>query len=217
MTTHQHNKSLTVPGIEIPRGIERFQYFLSDQYTINSVADQGETVLQHCRITFGASHDITLRVFTTGTVTLAASSQLVTSEFEGMCNQVEELARESSDTIDTPGNLPLARSKELLEYITAISSADENHRPIIVILADTIDEIVLREWLKRLVEYGQVLRAPIPDKVSAIEGNGKHVYLKDQIKSLRELRNNVIHEGQLPSQMQAITSLETATDVLRHA
>lgn len=217
MTTTQHSKSFAVLGIENPRSISRFEHFLSIDYTISLVPDQGEAVLYHFKFACSSGNVVTARVFTTGTINLMASSQLSNVEFEETCGQIEELAKESAETINLDGNLALVRSTELLAHIGTLDVIHDNSRTIIVILADTVNEIVLRESLKRLGEAGQVLRASVPEKISKIESYGRHVYMKDSIKSLRELRNNVIHEGQLPSQLQAQTSLETATNVLHYS
>ncbi|MDA1127583.1 MAG: hypothetical protein O2913_02650 [Chloroflexi bacterium] len=217
MAQQPHHHSINVAGIIVPTALDRYAHFLNLEFDLSVVPNNGQYVLHHCSVARDSAQKISVRVHTTGNIDMAASPQLSLTNFQDTCDLIEVLAREAVDTIDPTGNIPINRSTELLEFITGLSLADENSRTVIVIVADTINEIILRESLKRLGENGPILRASVPDKIAKIQSYQKRVYLKDAIESLRTLRNNVLHEGQLPSLAQARTSLEAATDILRHS
>ena len=91
---------------------------------------------------------------------------------------------------------------------------DEIQRMVILILADTINEIVLTEQMKKLKITGSALKQGIPDKIEQIKRKHHAVYRGEEIKEVREYRNAVVHQGNVPLQKQAELAATLANDVL---
>lgn len=156
------------------------------------------------------------KVYTSNAIVLQASPQLPADVFLCHWKTLECFAHAAVKRVKRSGNLQLARAEELLTHIEGLCESSDADRTVMMLLADTIVEIMLRETLKSAGVSGKDLRASVPHKIEAIEKLLGQVYLKEAILSLRDLRNSVAHQGQLPSQQQEHSALDTARQVMTH-
>ena len=219
MSVSQHTHSVKVTGIAEQISLVRLEDFLKRRYSqvfIKGVDTQKTPEVYQFSTGPLDGPELHVRIYTTGSIVLQASSQLPKGVFDCHSKAIESFAHAAVNRVRSGGNFQLARAGELLHHIDSLSEEKETDRMVMVLLADTIVEIMLRETLKASDSSSKALNAPVPTKLDAIEANGGQVYLKDAISSLRNLRNNVAHQGQLPSQQQAHSALETARQVLTH-
>jgi hypothetical protein len=87
---------------------------------------------------------------------------------------------------------------------------------VIVILCDTANEIILREQMKALGIQRPPLDEGIPEKIKRIEGKGQVVYRSEEVKNIKDLRNGIVHRGDIPDKSQAEKCLEITRDFLAH-
>ncbi|KPV62195.1 MAG: hypothetical protein AOA66_1434 [Candidatus Bathyarchaeota archaeon BA2] len=108
----------------------------------------------------------------------------------------------------------MLRAKNILEFASKLNVDDDYERMVAVILADTSNEIVLREEMKAAGIEGPPLDEGIPEKIKRLD-KGKFVCEEDGVKNTRELRNGIVHRGDIPDKTQAAKALEIAKTVLR--
>ncbi|MGQ9469040.1 MAG: hypothetical protein ACUVTD_04350 [Nitrososphaerales archaeon] len=113
--------------------------------------------------------------------------------------------------------LTLQRAKTILEIASKLNLDNEYERMLAVILADTSNEIVLREKMKGMKIEGAPLDEGIPDKIKRLESKGAVVYKEDEIKNIKEVRNRIVHYGDIPDKSQSIDALKVAKEVLEKA
>jgi len=209
-------KRVTVQGASNPENVEKFTYFLSKAYSCKPVEDRGPYVSTHKRLHLPEGFDIDVIVYTNDTVFISSSPITPVAIFNGVVLKVSEIAEYSVKTIEAIRPLTLERVKDLMDFTSTLDTSDEHQRMVAVILSDTSNEIVLREQMKSLGIKGDPLEAGIPDKIRKIKEKGEGVYKEDEIKNVRELRNEIAHYGSIPTRDQAAKALEIAKDVLEH-
>jgi len=95
------------------------------------------------------------------------------------------------------------KAKSLLDYAGRLNLNDENDRMVAVIISDTSNEIILTECLKSFEIKGDALREGIPQKIDRLVSKGMNVHKPTEIKNSRELRNDIVHNGNVPNKDQA--------------
>jgi len=212
--TKRPERKAKVTGISSEEAIKRFKYFLSKDFHSVMVEDRGQYVILHERIHLGDKNYMDVIVYTTDTIFISASPLVFLDTFNDIATKMVRAAQQSVTRLAEIRPLALQRAKNILGFASNLNLDDEYQRMVVVILADTSNEIVLREQMKALGIEGPPLDEGIPQKIMRIKDKGVIVYNEDEIKSVRELRNRIVHYGDIPDKTQATKALNIAQSVL---
>jgi hypothetical protein len=207
-------KKMRIPLIS--ENFARLLHFLEEKYKCKRIEDKGEYVVGHCRIGLQEDQEIDVVAFTSDTLLIRASPKTPSELFHTVCSAVEKLAGQATTSVSAARPLTTQRAKTILDYASKLDLHNEIQRMVIVILCDTVNEIILREQMKALEIQGPPLDEGIPEKIERIEGKGQVVYRSAQVKNIRELRNGIVHQGNIPDKSQAEKCLEVTSDFLVH-
>ena len=210
-----HGRTVKIIGIKEPKNIQRFEHFIKKSFRCESVEDLGNYVVTHLRI-----HDVRpvdVIVYTSNKIYITGSPLMHPDTFNRIATKVAEIAQESVTGLVKERPITLQRAGGILEFASKLNPDDEFERMVIVILADTSNEIVLTEKMKALEIKGTPLEEGVPTKIEYIKKKGKNVYRESEIKNIRALRNDIVHHGNIPLAAQARESLKIALDVLENA
>lgn len=207
-------KKVEIPKISEDENPARLSGFLEEKYGCKRIEDKGEYVAIHCRIKPQRDEEIDVVVYTNGTVLIRASPKTPNDLFENICSAVEKLARQAVAPVSTTRPLTAHRAKTILDYASKLELSDETQRMVVVILCDTANEIILTEQMRALGIQGPPLEEGIPEKTKRIEDKGQVVYRSGEVKNMRELRNGIVHRGNIPDRDQTAKCVEIALDFL---
>ena len=208
----RHERKTKVP--EVSANIDRFRYSLSDAFRSTKVEDKGEYVVMHERIPLQNRHFMDVIVYTTDRMYLSASPFVSVDTFNRVATEVIRLAQQSTIRLAKVRPLTLQRAKNILDFTSKLDPTNDFERMVIVILADTSNEVCLREQMKAAKIGGTALDYGIPDKIKCLKDKGEVVFKADEMKNVRELRNGIVHQGNIPDKTQAIDALKIAQSVL---
>lgn len=208
----RHERKTKVP--EISANIDRFKYSLSEAFRSTKVEDKGEYVVMHERISLQNKHSMDVIVYTTDRMYLSASPLVSADTFNRVATEVIRLGQQSTIRLAKVRPLTLQRAKNILDFALKLDPTNDFERMVIVILADTSNEIFLREQMKAAKIGGTALDYGIPDKIKCLKDKGEVVFKADELKNIRELRNGIVHQGSIPDKTQAIDALKIAQSVL---
>lgn len=213
----RHERKAKVVGISLKEAMERFKYSLLRAFNCKIVEDKGQYVVFHGRIYFRNKSNVDVIIYTTDKIFISATPILRSDEFDKVSTQVINIAQQSVQKLTEIRPVTLKRARSILEFASKLNTDDEFQRMVVVILADTSNEIVLREQMKALKIQGTPLDAGIPEKINYIKKKGNVVYAENEILNVRELRNDIVHYGNIPDKKQTEEALRIALDVLEKA
>ena len=208
----RHERKAKVP--EISANIDRFKYSLSEAFGSTKVEDRGEYVVMHERIPLENRHFVDVIVYTTDRMYLSASPFVPVEMFNRVATEVIRLAQQSTTRLAKVRPLTLQRARNILDFASRLDPTNDFERMVIVILADTSNEISLTEQMKAAEIGGAALDYGIPAKIKCLKDKGEVVFKADEMKNVRELRNGIVHQGNIPDKTQAIEALKIAHSVL---
>lgn len=212
--TKRHERKASVLGISGKDTIERFKYRLSKGFNSARVKDKGQYVVMHERIRVQNKDFIDIIVYTTDGIYVSASPKVSLETFNTTATSVIRMAQESIKKLVEIRPLTLLRAKSILSFASKLHVEDEYERMVIVILADTSNEIVLREEMKATRIEGPPLDEGIPEKIRRLKEKGIFICEEEGVGNIRELRNAIVHRGDIPDKNQAVRALEIAQTVL---
>lgn len=210
----RNQRKAKVSGVSSKDAIQRLEYFISKEFHSTIVPDKGQYVILHRRIHLEDKNYIDVIVYTTDTIYISASPFVPSNVFGEVATRIVRLAQQSITRLEEIRPLSLQRAKSILGFASTLNLDDEFQRMVIVILADTSDEIVLREQMKAARIEGAPLEEGIPIKIKKLKDKGLIVYKEDEMKNIREIRNRIVHYGDIPDKMQATEALKIARSVI---
>lgn len=210
-----YGRTVRIIGIKEPKNVRRFEHFIQKTFKCERVEDKGEYVVTHWRIQ--GTKLIDAIIFTNDKIHISGSPLMPPDEFNHVATRIAEIAQESVAELAEERPVTLSRARSILGFASKLNSSNEFERMVIVILSDTSNEIVLTERMKALGIKGSPLGEGIPNKIGYIKKMGKSVYKEKEIRNVRELRNSIVHDGNIPTSVQADDSRKIALDVLENA
>jgi len=204
----RNERRVKIPEVSKADTAKRFHNLLSESLKCKKVEDKGQYVVTHHRIHTTGGQDVEVILYTNDTVFVSSSPRMARSEFEALADKVVGLAEISKTSVSELRPVTVLRAKSLLDYASSLDFEDENQRMVAVIICDTSNEIMLTELMKTLGITGPPLDEGIPEKIQSIKGKGRPVHKEDEIRNIRELRNAIVHRGQIPDMSQAKKCLE---------
>jgi len=210
-------KKMKVVGIAQPTAKDRFLDFIKKKYTVSSIADRGLHVSLHIRVTMEDKSCADIIIFTNDTVTMSASPSASSTAFDTLAEDVQKVAEMSTKPVTVSRPLACLRAQQLMGYVKSLDTSVELNRMVAVILSDTANEIVLREKLRLLHVSGPALDEGVPEKIKRIEAKGEQVYRKDDVINVRDLRNEVVHKGNIPIKDEADKVIQISSDFVSKA
>lgn len=214
-TLKRHERKAVVTGISTADAIGRYRYRLSKEFGSTRVEDKGQYVLMHERIRLQNKEFMDIVVYTTDRIYMSASPYVSAEKFDEVTTKIVRIAQESVKKLEELRPITLSRAKNILEFTLRLNVEDEFQRMVVVILADTINEIVLREEMKATGIKGPPLDEGIPEKIKRLKDKGKFICEEEGVKNIRELRNGIVHRGDIPDKTQAVKALEITKVVLK--
>jgi len=216
-TSKRHERKVKVPDISTKEVVERFMHSLSIAFNSKRIEDRGQYVVCHSKIDLEDENKLDVIVYTSDTIFISASPSLSADVFNKTATKIANIAQQSVKKLADERPLTLQRVESILEFASKLDLDNEFQRMVIVILADTSNEIVLRERLKALRIKGDPLDEGIPQKIERLKQKGIVVHNEKEIRNIRELRNGIVHYGLIPDKAQAKKALDIALDVLKKA
>jgi len=208
------DRKVEVHGISTVEASKRFDYFLSKELQASKVEDKGSYVILHSRVRLPNKENLDVIVYTTDTIYLSTSPFVPRETFDNIATRIVQLAQQSIKSLEEIRPLTLLRAKGILESASKLDLDDEFDRMSIVILADISNEIVLREHMKAAKIEGVTLDEGIPEKIRRLKDKGKVVFEEAEIINIRELRNGIVHRGEIPDKNQTKKALQIAQSIL---
>jgi hypothetical protein len=209
-------KKVNVGAISKPKHLQRLARLFQEKYRCKSIDDKGDHVAGHWRVIPEEDQEIDIVVYTTDLVMIRASPRVADDIFNRQSVVIEGLAKQATTPVSKIRPLTIQRARTIFEYASKLDLAVDGHRMVAVVLCDTSNEILLREQMIALGIQGSPLDSGIPDKIRTIESKGQAVYRSAEIKNIRDLRNGIVHRGEIPDQTQAGKCVEITCDVLTH-
>lgn len=213
----KHERKAKVSGISSKDAIERFKYFLSKDFRSVRVEDKGQYVVLHERIHLENKQRMDVIVYTTDRMFISASPLVSLNIFDALATKIVRTAQQSVKKLVEIRPLTLQRARSILSFASKLNMDNDFERMVVVILADTSNEIVLTERMKALKIKGPPLDQGIPEKIKRLKQKGAIVYKEAEIENIRDLRNGIVHSGNIPDKIQATEALKLAWDVLQKA
>lgn len=211
----RHERKAKVHGIAAKEAVERFECILSQEFKGKRIEDRGQYVVYHGRIYMGDKNSLDVVVYTSDMIFISATPSLPVGRFDEVATKIAGFAQQCTTKLVEVRPLTLQRASSILEFASTLNFGDEFQRMVIVILADTSNEIVLREQMKALKIEGAPLDEGMPEKIRRLKQKGVVVHRETEIENIRELRNGIVHYGNIPDKIQATEALKLAQDVLK--
>jgi hypothetical protein len=213
----RHERKAKVHGISAKEAVDRFDHTLSKVFNGKRIEDKGQYVVYHGRIHLGDKNELDVVLYTTDTIFVSATPSLPGITFNEVATKIVSLAQQCTTKLTEARPITLQRASSILEFASSLNPDDEFQRMVMVILSDTSNEIVLREQMKALKIEGAPLDDGVPEKIKRLKQKGVFVYRETEIGNIRELRNGIVHYGNIPDKNQAIEAFKLAQDVLKKA
>ena len=205
-----------MPGMARVEVLEKLEAVLSESMTAKKVADKGQYVLLHMKVPV-LSYPLDVIIYTTEIVLLSSPQGLPEHEFNKAADQIAQAIGWATKSLTGARPISTLRAKSLLTYVESLNLANENERMVSVIICDTCNEIMLREQMIALGIQGPPLEDGVPDKIKKIKEKKGMVYKENDIVQIRELRNTIVHHGQIPDKLQAEKCLDVSKDFFNHS
>jgi len=215
--SRRHERKIKVSGISRAKAIEQFEYGLKSIFNSKRIEDKGQYVVLHYRIDLLGKGGIDIIAYTSDVIFISGSPRIPKEKFDKIANQIGQIAQHSVKRLVETRPITLQRAEAIIRFAFKLNPDNEYERMVIVILADTSNEIVLTESMKSLNIKGDPLKAGIPVKIKKLKEKGKVPYKEEEIINIRELRNRIVHEGTIPTKEQATRALKVAQEVLKRA
>lgn len=145
---------------------------------------------------------VTLNIYTTGKVQVQSSQENL------FFKKVKENVKRIKDTLDLKFSKNthhlINRAKTLSEYIALLKIEHDVHRMATIIISDTACEILLKVRIELICNKKDIQKREVnlEDRKKIFEFITKKGYievLEDKLRDLRELRNKLVHQGDIPS------------------
>lgn len=204
----------TIKVIGISKNKDKFIDFIGKKHSFSSVRDRGKYITKHIRVYLedGSSSDVSL--FSTDTIVVTATPKADKKAFDSFFEDVKKCANSCIKSIKSSRPLALICAENLIEHVNNLDTNVDTERIVAVILSDTANEIVLREKLRIHRVNGSALDDGIPKKIERLKAKKEEVYRESEIIDVRDLRNNVVHKGIIPSKDQTIKVIEISSDFI---
>lgn len=206
-----------IDGFAKPGSVNKFKAMVTGKYETKVLDDKSEYTSLHLRVTVYSNQSAEVILYTTGTLTVSCSPYLDTPKFEAFAADIQKIAKSSTRSVGETRALAVVRARELNEYAQKFDTADDLQRMVAVIVSDTSNEIILREKMISLGIQGDPLEDGVPKKIEHLEKKGETVLMKDKVKQVRELRNDIAHRGSIPSKEQANMAIKWSTEFVNAA
>jgi hypothetical protein len=213
----RNERKVKILGISSKEATGKFDYALSEDFLSKKIEDKGQYVLTHHRIQLTDKNNIDVIIYTTDIIFISGSPTIPSGDFDRIATKIADIAQECTKSLVKVRPLTLQRAKTILDFASGLNLDSEYERMVVLILADTTNEIVLREKMKSMGIEGAPLEEGIPDKIKRLRDKGAIVYKGDEIKNIREIRNRIVHYGDVPDKSQSIDALKVAKEVLEKA
>ena len=160
---------------------------------------------------------VTVNVFTTGKV------QVQSSEENPFFKEVNENIKLIINTFDLKFNKNthhlINRAKTLSEYINTLDIEQDVNRMASIIISDTSCEILLKVRVELICDKKAIPKrnVDLDDRKKIFRFITEKSYievLEKKIKDLRELRNKLVHQGDIPSRNDSIFAKEILSKYL---
>ena len=111
---------------------------------------------------------INVIVYTTETVLITGSPKIPEQEFNKTAIRIAEIAQRSTTKLSKLRPITFQRAEGIINFALNLNPDSEYERMVIIILADTSNEIVLTELMKSLGIKGESLKEGIPKKIEKL-------------------------------------------------
>ncbi|MGA2308507.1 MAG: hypothetical protein ABSG57_03035 [Candidatus Bathyarchaeia archaeon] len=212
---NRSDRKAEVGGISSSNSIKRYSALLENKLGAFDVKDNGEYVLLHKRIRLPAKKFIDAIVYSTDRIYISGSAYIDSDEFGQNATRIVELAQQAISPVENVRPISIQSAKDILDFAKHLNLDKDYERMIAIILSDTSNEIVLREKMKAFQIAGVALDDSIPEKIRRLREKGCQFVEEVGIKNLREIRNKIVHYGEIPHKGQAEECLKLADRVLR--
>lgn len=207
-------RTAKVSGISSPGSAKRFQNLMREEFQSKQIDDKGNYVILHERLDLGERSNLHVITYSTEKIYISASPYVPVEKFNQIATRIVQLAQQSTKPLEEIRPLSVQRAKNLVAFASGMSLDDPYQRMVIIILIDTSNEIVLREMMKSAKIQGAPLDEGIPQKIKRLKNKGLAIPKEDEIKNLREIRNRVVHYGDIPDKTQAKEVIKIAEAVI---
>ena len=212
----RNDRKAEVIGISSGESPKRYKKFLEQEFGAVDIPDKGQYVSLHKRIRLPEKMFVDIIVYSTDTIYVSGSPYIEPEEFGRIATRTIELAHQAiTPPLELVRPISIQRAKDLLEFAKHLNLDKDYERMIAIILADTSNEVVLREKMKALNIDGAPLDDNIPEKIKRLKVKGCQIVDEEAIKNVRETRNRIVHYGDIPHKGQAEESLKIADRVLQ--
>jgi hypothetical protein len=208
--TNPNGRTVSVPKISEKETLRRFENFLLVSLGGKKIDDKGQYVVLHATIPLPPNFETNVIVYSTDKIFISSSGLAEKSDFDKVADEIGEAAQRAKVSVKTTRPITLMKAKSLLDYAGKLDLDDENDRMVVVIISDTSNEIILTESMKSLGIKGPPLEEGIPQKIDHLKKKGQTVHKATEIKNARELRNEIVHNGNVPNKDQAESCLQTS-------
>ncbi|MDH5771334.1 MAG: hypothetical protein OEZ25_08625 [Candidatus Bathyarchaeota archaeon] len=208
------DRKAEVKGISSEYAIKRYKVVLEGELDADDVPDKGEYVLLHKRIKLPQRNQVDIIVYSSEIIYVSGSAYVDEHTFGPLATRIIELAQQAVSSLEDVRPISVQRAKSIYGFACKLDPDDEYQRMVMIVLADTCNEIILREQMKAMNIEGAPLDEGIPDKIKRIKAKGGVVAHESKIKNRREERNRVVHYGDVPHKGQASEALKVAEAVI---
>ena|SRR2546426_6569713 len=207
-----NSRTIKVPKITEKDTLRRFEDYLLSSLGGKKVEDKGQYVVLHAIVPFPENFESNVIVFSSDKIFISSSGIAGKSDFDKIATDIGEAAQRAKESVKQTRPITLMKAKSLLDYAGRLNLSDENDRMVAVIISDTSNEIILTECLKSYNIKGDALGEGIPQKIDRLKTKGMNVHKPTEIKNSRELRNDIVHNGNVPSIDQAKRCLQNSEE-----
>jgi len=211
-----NQRKIKIGSISEADNLRRFERNLVESWKAKKVEDKGQYVLTHLRIPLFGNHNLEVMVYTSDIVFISTSPNAASGEFDRMAELVAKAADSAKRSVSAMRPITVLRAKSLLEFAKQLKLDDENQRMVAVITSDISNEVMLTERMKAEGIQGPPLSEGIPNKIALLQKKGVNVPRAKEVVNTRELRNLIVHNGQIPDKAQAQKCLEVTTDLCQN-
>jgi len=212
----RNDRKAEVIGISSGESIKRYKMLLEQEFGAVDIPDKGQYTSLHKRIKLPERMFVDVIAYSTDTIYVSGSAYIESEDFARIATRAIELAQQANTPpLEQMRPISVQRAKDLLGFAKNLNLDKDYERMIAIILADTCNEIVLREKMKAMNIDGAPLDDNIPEKIKRLRVKGCQVVDEDAIKNVRETRNRIVHYGDIPHKGQAEESLKIADHVLQ--
>lgn len=208
MTKQQYNQTMKTPDLLEEGCTEKFRILIREKYRITEAEDEGKKVEFHMKIDVG-DFPITLKFYSNGTLHFSASPKMDQNIFDLSIESIKVIVNQCTESIHERRPVSAIRAKEIFEFASGLDTEKSDERLVAIVLCDTTNEIILTEIMKDKRISGPALNEGVRKKISYVEKKGIVIPFSKELSNIREVRNNAVHDGQIPSKGQVDTSLKT--------